>query len=957
MKVGERVRHAARAEYGIGEVVEIFPNGTCTVRFENSSFSGVSQQALFSAEEELLKTARRLLQERVQELLTARDYDAARALYDAECSDWWPAEEYFEALNSARAEEAKLAAEQLAKKKIRARAVARSRVEQLLDADCIGEADSLYERTCADWWSRDDYEAEKESANVARLLIEILNKGTLSELDAAYTELAKKGSGISAEEFAELKLNKVGRHLSKLGMRLDREQEKAIARPERMLLIRARAGSGKTRTLCARAAVSVRDEKLSSNQVMIVAFNKAAASEIRSRVQNIGRLPEFNNARTFHSLAYQLVKSQKRLLFDAGGHPSAREQSRFVQRMMQRILNPAFKEAMVEFFRAELEEIEELGRDLPPQEYLTFRRSLEQVTLRGERVKSSGEKYISDFLFEHGIEYRYERAWVWKSDFLGGAIYKPDFSIVSSGRDYILEHWAIDPARHNATLPSHWDISAEEYRRQARAKRDFWKSKGICLLETNVEMLRDGRARFEQKLKSVLESAGVRCERIPKEEIVRRVFERDFAISRMAELFLQFIQRSKKRGWSADEVAERIADAPDKQPRVRLFHQLAQRAYREYEVMLEEQGSMDFDDLLMQAAEEVAIRGESACIHLGGGQMLPLKELRWILIDEFQDFSELYFRMLGAILKVNPLIRVIAVGDDWQAINAFAGAELRFFDKFVDLFPGASVADITTNYRSDRAIVDAGNRLMVGRGPPAKSCGESSGLVEVRHLNEVWIEFRQGLEFAKERERDAIYLRNRADGRNSSELARRQAQALKLCAQIVRDDPTKSTLLLARTRIAYGMDFEEFKSRLIQALSSQLKIERGQLEKNIAVMTAHGSKGQEADRVIVLNATRRQFPMVHPDNLMFELFGVSPHAVLEEERRLFYVAVTRARNDVFFLTEKDEESPYVQIIRDELAEREQVERDPVTRMSQKRGRLAVKVSELIKQQEQSRRFP
>ncbi|MBK7990917.1 MAG: hypothetical protein IPK05_13725 [Comamonadaceae bacterium] len=124
---------------------------------------------------------------------------------------------------------------------------------------------------------------------------------------------------------------------------------------------------------------------------MILAFNKAAALTVKQRLEEGGLIKDYRNARTFHSLAYQLVKPRKKLLFDAGGEPSKRDQSRFAQRMMQRILNPAFKEAMVEFFRQELEQIEDLGRDLPPNDYLIFRRSLELVTLDGKRVKSNGE--------------------------------------------------------------------------------------------------------------------------------------------------------------------------------------------------------------------------------------------------------------------------------------------------------------------------------------------------------------------------------------------------------------------------------------------------------------------------------------------------------------------------------------------------------------------------------------
>jgi len=80
-------------------------------------------------------------------------------------------------------------------------------------------------------------------------------------------------------------------------------------------------------------------------------------------------------------------------------------------------------------------------------------------------------------------------------------------------------------------------------------------------------------------------------------------------------------------------------------------------------------------------------------------------------------------------------------------------------------------------------------------------------------------------------------------------------------------------------------------------------------------MTAHGSKGQEAPRVIILDATSRQFPKIHPDNLLFEIFGVTPQTVLDEERRLFYVAITRAEQCLYLLTEKDHESPYLESLK------------------------------------------
>lgn len=911
MKVGDRVLHGSFSlDSDIGELVEIYANGTCKAVFPYGVYSGIPLEGLIPAEQAFRLRMLSQVKDEILGLLQSGEFELATTAYNEKCADLWDRVEFEDAKKKAMEAEA-IRQEQKAAQVL---ALSRQKIKQaigaLLDSKKYSEADDSYRAQCQGWWPRPEFEDLIAETKYRHEFVAFYRSASLSELDSLYRD-RPKGIDFPVEDFVSLKLPKVRKRLSAIGMDLDDEQARANARPEDRLLITARAGSGKTRTLCAKAALSIGDEKLNPDQVMILAFNKAAAITVIKRIHKEGGIADYSNARTFHSLAYQLVKPKKKLLFDAGGAPSAREQSRFAQRMMERILNPAFKEAMVEFFRQELEQIESIGRDLPPAEYRIFRRSLEHVTLKGERVKSNGEKFIADFLFEHGIEYRYEKPWAWKVDFLDGSVYKPDFSIVSGGHDFILEHWAIDPNNPADAVPAHWDTSTQAYRDQIKAKRKFWEAHQIPLLETHTGLIRSGRVGFEASLQRILEKQGIKCTLLPESEIVRRVFENDFAISRMAELFLQFIQRSKKRAWSVDTVAAQLADSPDIEPRARLFHELALRAYREYEAMLTEEQAMDFDDLLMQATQEVRVRGATASIHLGEGRMMPLGQLRWVLLDEYQDFSELYFQMLDAVLKANPSIRLIAVGDDWQAINAFAGADLRFFNDFGSFFPNSDAVGVTTNYRSDSLVVAAGNRLMAGRGQPAKSSKSNLGLIKTQNLGDIWLEFRDGDQYQVERDQDRLFLPKREDNRAPSPSMLRLAQALKYCAEKVLEAPAEKTMILARGGFVYGVELSEFKDRLIAAVCKLSAAKKESLEGQISTMTAHGSKGQESHTVIILDATQRQFPKVHPDNLLFMPFGVTPRAVLDEERRLFYVAMTRAERRLLVLTDKGAESPYL----------------------------------------------
>lgn len=811
--------------------------------------------------------------------------------------------------------------------------------------DCAGSgnltlARQMYEEHCAHWWPLSDYEAALRTEALARQFLKLLKDGSFCAIDRFYNEHLQ--DQLSADELTSLKVGRLRWRLKKLGVAVDADQERALAFPFYRMQIRARAGSGKTRTLAARAALAINDEKLIPDQVLILAFNKAAAAEIKGRVKKLLKEADYENARTFHSLAFQLAKPQKKILFDSGESVSEREQSQFAQRMLRRIINPAFREEMVSFFRQELEQVESIGRDLPPHDYFAFRRSLEHVTLggqwvrangervvtNGERVKSKGEKFIADFLFEHDIQYRYERAWMWKTPFLDGAIYKPDFSILANGQDYILEHWALDPDNASAELPDYWEQSAEEYRSQIEAKRRFWVSKKITLLETHAGMLVRGRERFEVQLKRIFERVGIPCVSLPDSEIISRVFRNDFMISRMAGLFTQFIMRAKKRSWSPDKVSDVVREWPEREPRARVFHRLALRAYREYEMMKSEESAMDFDDLLCEATKAVELHGSDATIHLGGGRAITLGEIKWILIDEFQDFSFLYYRLLTAILSACPHIRTVVVGDDWQAINSFSGAELKYFERFSEYFPGGQTVEIRTNYRSGKNIVEAGNRVMAGNGVCAV-VGPSAplSLIETIDVSKAFVQFVRTPETESAWREDQAYFPEDTNGR-VSERVLRQAQVLKTLVRLLRPafdtagisettrlaDSSPYVLLISRTRHAYGLDLSELKERLIGILVALTHADPTLLNCLIQVTTAHSSKGREAHTVVLLDAIERQFPKIHPDSLLFEIFGTTQKDVLAEEQRLFYVSISRAVRYLFILTDEISQSPYLQLL-------------------------------------------
>lgn len=886
--------------------------------------------AIASLERSLATEARRIAAqekstETVRQLLRRGHFRQADLAYES-CADFWPRNLYQRERESHHAAHGNVVRERWAARFQRLQEKLRSKVVSLLKNFDIEGADLAF-KDCHPWWSIAEFETLRAQAIRIKYVVETYPSASLADLDVGFNE--RRNGHVSADDYARLKLPKLKLRLARLGMPLDEEQLLACARPEQHRLIRARAGSGKTRTLAALAALTIHDEALNPDQVLILAFNKKAANEIGDRVRGAAGIDEFRNARTFHSLAWQLADHAGRdLIFDDGNlSPSRRKQTGFMERLMVSIMNPAFRERLYEFFRRELEQMDRLGSNLSKEEYVVFRRSLATYTLGGDTVKSNGEKFIADFLFEQDIAYKYEKVWSWdKQDRLRGAAYRPDFSISYGGRDFILEHWAIDPVNRFARLPDWWEMETQDYRDQIEDKRKHWAMRGIQLLETHAGMLASGREAFETLLMSQLKAAGVRCQKLPHDELVRRIGEAPRTVSRMAELFLQFISRAKKRGWTVEDVSRIVRDTPDPEPRNHAFHELAVHAYAAYERQLVSRSAMDFDDLLISAAKCVQKEGNAAHLKVQK-DYIAVRDLRWILIDEFQDFSELYYRVIHAILKVNPSIRVVAVGDDWQAINGFAGAQLTFFNQFGKYFPGAGAATISKNRRSGRAIVGASNQLMVGHGDSAKAHHDFDGVIEVRAIDKVWPE--SGSTYAE----IATSVSN--DGRKS--INWELAKALKACVDCIAKSvltqglhSMPSVLIVARTGRAYGETLTGFSKCLeralrchpdLQGLANHYSVIGGQ-DKSvqdgatlIEVMTAHRAKGKEAGTVIVLEADMRQFPKVHADNQLFRPFGVTAEDVIAEERRLFYVAATRAMHSLIFLTETDKESPYLAAMR------------------------------------------
>lgn len=523
---------------------------------------------------------------------------------------------------------------------------------------------------------------------------------------------------INKKEFLEYKYSFVERWIdANIYKKVDQEQSKAIGSVENNIQVIARAGSGKTSTLVNRVLFLQKHCHIDPSEILILAFNKKATEEIQERLafslQN--NLP---HVMTFHALAYALVHPDQAIIFDQ--IEGEQSKSRALQSVIDDYLNehseyyPRIRTLMMAKFRRDWERLERQGYFLSRDEMLAYRRSLPREGLDGKYYKSFGEKTIANFLFEHALDYQYERNYNWN-----GVNYRPDFTIFTSRdrkRGMIIEYFGLQG-----------DLDYDE---MSEKKRQFWRmQEQWSLLEFCPQQVNSRELEFSSLIKTKLEQLGVVCNRLSEDEIWERMKRR--SIDNFTKSMVQFVQLCRKRFLTPEALQGKIQQHEAIDEFETEFLELGRIFYEAYLERLEAMGEEDFDGL-MQTAINLVESGHTIFTRKSGSG--DLSKLKYILIDEYQDFSELFHRLIEAIKTHNQKALFFCVGDDWQSINGFAGSELQYYQNFKQYFTNSIRLNISTNYRSASSIVKNGNILMQGLGEPARHYKQESGIVKLVDL-------------------------------------------------------------------------------------------------------------------------------------------------------------------------------------------------------------------------------
>jgi len=657
---------------------------------------------------------------------------------------------------------------------------------------------------------------------------------------------------------------------------LSEEQRLATAATTLPTLVTARAGTGKTTTLVARASSLISDLGAAPEEILILAFNKKAAMEITERLERQFPGKPIPTALTFHALAYQIVKPQTKPLLDEEGGSGDKELSRFIEDTIRENWNPHFEACIRKILSDPTHEqwLENGLMNAPDEQYLKFRLRLPHFSLRGEKVKSAGEKYIADFYTCHDLDYQYEKGVKW-----GDRWYFPDFTLLREGKQVVHEHWGVSSIPGNKSVPWNWTKSHADYRADMERKRAFLETQGVPLLETSIDDLRGGRLAFEALLSEKLNALGIHHHPLDEKELLRRIIP--LQKNRIRAIFSSFIVRMKSGGYTIDSIWEKIR-ACHSGPDTEAFLNICTLIFAKYQERLNGKERYDFNDLLDQAVLKLRQEGPSRTVIKTQKYRVDLARLRYVMIDEFQDFNLQFSNLIAEIKRLNASFNLFCVGDDWQAINAFMGADTRHFFDFRNADSKTMNLSLSLTRRCPKSHVERSNNLMRNMGGISVRSKKEDGHTPIR--------------IEKVPENMNILVRKIVD--------------------VIREHGRETSFaVLFRTNSFQGREIEEIYRKVSREYSEQFEeswVFNGRAIK-LDISTVHRFKGKEADVVILADASALSYPMLHPDTVFFEPFGDTPAKVIRDERRLFYVALTRAKNHLWiFYDDKFGPSPFLE---------------------------------------------
>ncbi|WP_180644582.1 UvrD-helicase domain-containing protein [Acinetobacter bereziniae] len=628
----------------------------------------------------------------------------------------------------------------------------------------------------------------------------------------------------------------------------DEQRISSIIFEDRNLLVAA-AGSGKTSTIVGKVGYALLTGLYKPEEILVLAFNKNAGEELSERINFRLKdiLAQFNTsieALNFHKFGVKVIGKA------TGKSPSVSSGAVKPQSLLNRIIqqlietDPDFQAKYLLFKTAYLR---------PPLSPFAFKTQSEWEKAHRrsfDRFKDGFETYQSEIVKSHG-----EKAianWLYSQ----GVPYQYERNYEHDTanehhRQYrpdfylpeinlYLEHYAVD---QNGKPPAHF---GQKYLDDMKWKSGIHQQYKTDLITTTFHEFITGS--IFRKLEQELKSRGQVFRPRSLAEInskAQSIYEYD-----ANELYVSFLSHYKS---NQANIASLLAK-PSLSQRENLFLQLFSMVYQHYDQLLKTSKEHDFDDLLIESAQLI-------------NENKYKSPFKLIIVDEFQDTSQARARLILSLLNQVPEAKLFCVGDDWQAIYRFAGSDISIFNNFQEFFGYTKQTQLTKTFRSNQGIANVASGFIQKNKSQLRKVVNavdktSSKVVEISFLTKTQ-------EIHEYLMKTIMEINNVNSGSGKK----------------------KSIYILGR--------YKHHKPNLdsVQPFLRNCSIE---------FKTIHSSKGLQADYVILLglNTGSSAFPSEKEDDPIINLVLPQPEThAYAEERRLFYVALTRAKEKVFLIGE------------------------------------------------------
>lgn len=716
------------------------------------------------------------------------------------------------------------------------------------------------------------------------------------------------------------------------GKSLDSQQREAIVVDEDAVKIIAGAGSGKTFTIQGKVKYLTEKRDVDPSEILAISFSNASVDDLKERIA------EPIDIKTFHKVGKDILTQ-----YNQYSRPDTSALKRIIKRYLTKkaLKNEDISKKLIEFFSFYInvppsdDDIKYEGDLLDWQEGVDFStlkrrfKNKQRETLNNEIVRSYEELYIANFLFIYGIKYTYEKIYSYpnknferefnkfkeflfsfneeipdelKNDITKDLLNLTDIFEEYEIKDYLpdfylddyniyIEHFGLNRNCENHLIGGK---SSEEYVKEMEWKRKVHKKYGTTLIETFSYYQSENR--LLTRLAEKLQAQGVEFNEIDYREVYRILLENktikeweDFIV--LLKTFIELFKGNNYDETKFKEFYDYVGGLKDSfsKDRTIAFLKIVEEIYNDYEAYLLKIKKIDFNDMINKASD---------CI-VKNGLDLPYK---YIIVDEYQDTSFTRYNLLRNICD-SIGAKIMVVGDDWQSIYSFSGCDVNIFTKFDNFFDVCETRYIEKTYRNSQQLIDASsNFVMKNPDQTRKELKSSKSLKYPIKLVNFDNDFDEILKF----ELIIKNIINQSTFKN------------------------KKILILGRNNkdifnLLKNFNVEnEYGKRKFEILGDEDKLRRNKFVKivyrespdvNIEYRTVHQSKGLECDNVILINLKnwKAGFPNKMVDDPVLNFVKRNGDSFsYAEERRLFYVALTRTKNNVYLLAPYFKSSVFVQ---------------------------------------------